>query len=81
MFIHGFLLCERDDFLSHDIRKNNVIFVQQCDTRSLKTIMNGLGIVREKYESHGLDITDYYSDNDFDKEDLKKIIMPAIVHI
>ena len=71
--------------LRHIISKpqvnQNRLYIQKYKSRSLRTIMRGLDIVRNEYRCQSFEITDTHVDNEFDKESLKVFLYPAILHI
>ena len=68
-------------FLHTKSSKLNFLTAQLCTSRAKGQIIKGLEKVRETYEARGFKIVAVHGDNEFDIENLKPFLLPAIVHI
>ena len=49
--------------------------------RSASVIITGLDKVKQTYEERGFEIYNIFGDNEFDIQDIKKVLLPTKLHI
>ena len=76
-----FFFVNGNAFFHTKSEKVNFITAQYSTSRLLRTIKTALAKVRNRYNSRGFTICDYYGDNEYDKSALREFIEPAILHV
>ena len=61
-------------------------YIQYCsihvlNTRKAEEIIQGLTVIKEKYESRGFKINIWHGDNEFKNDAIKKILFPGLVDL
>jgi hypothetical protein len=74
-FVNGY------PFLATKSAKVNFITAQPVTSRSTAQIIKHIDTVINKYEARGFTITAIHGDNEFNINDLKKHVLPTLVHI
>ena len=71
----------RIPFLIKKANKVNYITVSHLKNRSKKIIIKAINMIKRTYLTRGFKITDYHSDNEFDKEDIRLILLPSKLQV
>ena len=77
----NFLFVNRLPFLITISSKVQFLTVQTGSDRTKKSILKGIDKVLNIYKSRGFNITDIHADNEFDMDNLRDSIRPALLHI
>ena len=73
MWVNGII------FLITNTREIVFTAVVPCNSRSAKVITHALKRIVSVYESRGLPVTDIFGDNEFDKDELRTELSPAVL--
>jgi len=68
-------------FLTSKSRKLNFTTAKYHQTRSMKSIINSLDEIRQLYSSRGFRVEYIHGDNEFNREEIKRLQLPVLFHI
>ena len=71
----------RIPFLITKPNKVNYITVSHLKNRSKKIIIKAINMVKRTYLTRGFKISDYHSDNEFDNDDIRLILLPGQLQV
>ena len=71
----------RIPFLITKANKGNYITVSHLKNRSKKIIIKAINMVKRTYSTRGFQISDYHSDNEFDNDDIRLVLLPGQLQV
>ena len=72
---------KRTPFLITKPNKVNYITVSHLKNRSKKIIIKAINMVKRTYLTRGFKISDYDSDNEFDNDDIRLVLLPCQLQV
>ena len=71
----------RIPFLITKVNKVNYITVSHLKNRSKNLIIKAINMVKRTYLIRGFKISDYHSDNEFDNNDIRLVLLPGQLQV